>query len=76
MSLHHLVWKKKLQIVSKYVRSIVSTRGRTKYYIDPDVCIECGACETACPVSAIYHESEVPEDEIEFIEKNRKFFQS
>ncbi|MCJ7518488.1 MAG: ferredoxin family protein [Anaerolineaceae bacterium] len=32
------------------------------YYIDPDACIDCGACETECPNSAIYELSEVPED--------------
>lgn len=28
--------------------------------IDPDECIECGACEPACPVDAIYRENAVP----------------
>jgi ferredoxin len=32
------------------------------YYIDPDACIDCGACETACPNSAIFELSEVPTD--------------
>jgi NAD-dependent dihydropyrimidine dehydrogenase PreA subunit len=27
--------------------------GETKRYINPTECIECGACTTACPVSAI-----------------------
>jgi NAD-dependent dihydropyrimidine dehydrogenase PreA subunit len=49
--------------------------GEDQYYIDPDTCIECGACEAACPVSAIYHEDDVPEEEKSFIEKNRAFFQ-
>ena len=25
---------------------------RTNYEINPDMCIECGACEGACPVGA------------------------
>lgn len=49
--------------------------GEDQYYIDPDVCIDCGACEMVCPVSAIYHEDDVPDDEKEYIEKNRKFFE-
>ena len=30
-------------------------------YIDPEECIDCGACEPECPVEAIFEESEVPE---------------
>ena len=26
--------------------------GEDKYYIHPDECIECGACEPECPVDA------------------------
>lgn len=32
------------------------------FYIDPDSCIDCGACETECPNSAIFEMSEVPLD--------------
>ncbi len=28
-------------------------------YINPDVCIDCGACEPECPVDAIYASEEV-----------------
>ncbi|MCL6645110.1 MAG: 4Fe-4S binding protein [Dehalococcoidia bacterium] len=38
-------------------------------------CIDCGACEPVCPVNAIFQEDYVPENEKEFIEKNRAFFQ-
>ncbi|MDA8237886.1 MAG: 4Fe-4S binding protein [Chloroflexi bacterium] len=31
-----------------------------KAYIDPDGCIECGACVNECPQGAIYHETELP----------------
>lgn len=30
-------------------------------YIDPEVCIDCGACVAACPVEAIYADADVPE---------------
>ncbi|WP_010269739.1 indolepyruvate ferredoxin oxidoreductase subunit alpha [Paenibacillus senegalensis] len=50
--------------------------GEDQYYIDPDICIDCGACEAVCPVAAIYQEDDVPADEQEFIEKNRAFFQN
>jgi NAD-dependent dihydropyrimidine dehydrogenase PreA subunit len=50
--------------------------GEDQYFIDPDTCIDCGACEVECPVSAIYMEDFVPEEEKEFIQKNRDFFQN
>ena len=42
----------------------------TYLIIDPDECIDCGACIPECPVEAIFEESDVPEDLIEWIEKN------
>jgi ferredoxin len=39
-------------------------------YIDPDECIDCGACVPECPVEAIYPEDELPEDKKEWIEVN------
>ena len=44
-------------------------------YIDPDTCIDCGACEPECPVDAIFHEDEVPEGYQEAITKNRAWFE-
>jgi len=29
-------------------------------YIDPDTCIDCGACVPECPFAAIFPEDEVP----------------
>ncbi|MDY0408262.1 ferredoxin family protein [Virgibacillus soli] len=48
--------------------------GKDMFYIDPDICIDCGACEAVCPVQAIFIEDEVPEEETAYIELNRKFF--
>jgi len=39
-------------------------------YINPDVCIDCGACEPTCPVSAIFPEEEVPEKWKSYIQIN------
>ncbi|HEV3310293.1 MAG TPA: 4Fe-4S binding protein, partial [Chloroflexota bacterium] len=44
-------------------------------FIDPDECIDCGACESACPVTAIYDERSVPEQWSEFISLNRLWFE-
>ncbi|KHD86613.1 indolepyruvate ferredoxin oxidoreductase subunit alpha [Heyndrickxia ginsengihumi] len=50
--------------------------GENMYYINPDLCIDCGACEAVCPVEAIYIEDEIPEDQQHYIELNKKFFES
>jgi NAD-dependent dihydropyrimidine dehydrogenase PreA subunit len=39
-------------------------------YINPDECIDCGACEPACPVTAIFAEDDVPDDQAPFKEIN------
>ena len=31
--------------------------------IDPDECIDCGACVPECPVEAIYDETQLPDDQ-------------
>jgi ferredoxin len=39
-------------------------------YIDPEECIDCGACAPECPVEAIFDESEVPDHLQEWIQIN------
>ena len=34
--------------------------GGRMLYIQPDECVDCGACEPACPVTAIFYEDDVP----------------
>jgi ferredoxin len=43
-------------------------------YIDPETCIDCGACEPECPVEAIFEEDYVPEKWKEFTAKNAEYF--
>jgi NAD-dependent dihydropyrimidine dehydrogenase PreA subunit len=43
--------------------------------VNPDECIGCSLCIPECPVSAIYLESDVPENEHPFIARNRAFFE-
>lgn len=38
--------------------------------IDPEECIDCSLCEPECPVTAIYAEDELPDDQLEFYELN------
>ena len=45
-------------------------------YIEPDECIDCGACEPECPVTAIFPEEDTPPQWKSYIAKNRDVFQS
>jgi ferredoxin len=50
--------------------------GEDMLYIQPDECIDCGACEPECPVTAIFPEEDVPENMTAYIAKNRDVFNS
>ncbi len=43
-------------------------------YIDPEECIDCGACEPECPVEAIFEEDAVPDEWNKYIKINYEFF--
>jgi NAD-dependent dihydropyrimidine dehydrogenase PreA subunit len=43
-------------------------------YIDPDECIDCGACEPECPVNAIFPEDDVPAEWHDFIALNADYY--
>jgi ferredoxin len=43
-------------------------------YIDPDECIDCGACEPECPVQAIFTEDSVPDEWTAYTEINALWF--
>jgi NAD-dependent dihydropyrimidine dehydrogenase PreA subunit len=47
--------------------------GEKMYFIHPDECIDCAACEPVCPVAAIFAEDAVPEQWTNYIEINRDF---
>ena len=40
--------------------------------IHPDECIDCGLCEPECPVTAIFVDTDVPEQWASYVELNRK----
>jgi NAD-dependent dihydropyrimidine dehydrogenase PreA subunit len=48
--------------------------GERMLYIHPDECIDCGACEAACPVSAIYYSYDLTPETEPFLELNARFF--
>ena len=48
--------------------------GVNMLYIDPEECIDCGACEPECPVEAIFAEEDLPEEWHSFIEVNAAYF--
>ncbi|MBU6146840.1 MAG: 4Fe-4S binding protein [Actinomycetales bacterium] len=50
--------------------------GGRMLYIQPDECVDCGACEPVCPVEAIYYEDDVPEAWRGFTEANAVFFET
>jgi NAD-dependent dihydropyrimidine dehydrogenase PreA subunit len=43
-------------------------------FIDPGVCIDCGACEPECPVNAIYPGDAVPPELEAYEAKNAAFY--
>ena len=43
-------------------------------YIDNETCIDCGACEPVCPVTAIFPEEELPDKWKDYTEKNAAYF--
>ena len=49
--------------------------GEDMLYIHPDECIDCGACEPECPVTAIFIEEDTPEEWHSYIEKNKNYFE-
>jgi NAD-dependent dihydropyrimidine dehydrogenase PreA subunit len=48
--------------------------GEQMLFIHPDECIDCGACEPECPVTAIFPEEDVPGNLRQYIESNREVF--
>jgi ferredoxin len=48
--------------------------GDRMMYIHPDECVDCGACEPVCPVSAIFYEDDVPADQKDYTAANVEFF--
>jgi NAD-dependent dihydropyrimidine dehydrogenase PreA subunit len=46
----------------------------TQMYVDPEGCIDCGACVPACTSDSIHALEDLPEDKKEFVEKNAEYY--
>ena len=54
-----------------------SVEGEESMYINPELCIDCGACIYECPVEAIYDSEEEAidmEGTDKYVKKNYEFF--
>ena len=56
------------------VDCIYTTDEDNMFYINPDECIDCAACEPVCPVTAIFPEDSVPEEWKSYIPINYDYF--
>jgi ferredoxin len=43
-------------------------------YINPDECVDCGACKLICRMDAIYYETDLPIDQHQHLADNAAFF--
>jgi NAD-dependent dihydropyrimidine dehydrogenase PreA subunit len=48
--------------------------GDRMLYVQPDECIDCGACEPVCPVEAIFYEDDLPIEFSVYTAVNAEFF--
>jgi ferredoxin len=48
--------------------------GERMLYINPDECVDCGACEPVCPVEAIYYDDDLPPEWSQYSKLNADFF--
>lgn len=48
--------------------------GPGQFFIDPNTCIDCGACVAACPIQAIVAENDLTSDQEKHLDKAEAFF--
>lgn len=50
------------------------SEGENMLYINPEECVDCGACEPVCPADAIFYEADLPEEWGHYAQLNADFF--
>ncbi len=58
------------------VECIQTTPEAEMYFVNPDECIDCGACVPECDYGAIMALDDVPADKVKFVEVNADFFRN
>ena len=58
------------------VDCISTTDESDQYFINPDECIDCGACEPECPVGTIFALDDVPAEHAKYIQINTDFYRN
>jgi len=48
--------------------------GSRSLYINPQECVDCGACKSICRMDAIFYETDLPEDQQQHRADNAAFF--
>jgi ferredoxin len=48
--------------------------GARSLYINPDECVDYGACKSICRMEAIYYETDLPDDQQQHLADNAAFF--
>lgn len=43
-------------------------------YINPNECVDCGACEPVCPTEAIFYEDDLPDEWVWYKDAAESFF--
>ena len=44
-------------------------------YINPEDCIDCGACVPECPVEAIFPDDSIPDDQEQYLKINADYYE-
>jgi NAD-dependent dihydropyrimidine dehydrogenase PreA subunit len=48
--------------------------GARKLYVNPHECVDCGACQPACPVEAVVYQDDLAAADLVHLDDNARFF--